>query len=242
MATLADQVAVVTGASRGIGRAIALRMAAEGASVCLVGRDPRTLQPVADEAGRTGSAARLCRADLTVDEDVAHLVSSLRREVGHVDILVHAAGVIRLGPLETEPVDGLDWHYRTNVRAPYLLTQGLLPLLKSRHGQIVFINSLAGLAAKPGNGQYAATKHALKALADTLREEVRIEGVRVLSVFLGKVATPMQEYVHRAESRPYLPEVLVQPEDVAAVVLSALRLPRTAEVRDVTIQPQDSPA
>ena len=157
MATLANQVAVVTGASSGIGRALALQLTAEGATVCLVGRNLRTLRRVAGTARRARNRVLIHRTDLTVDQDIANLASSLRREPGRVDILVHSAGVIHLGSLETEPVDTLDWHYRTNVRAPYLLTQSLLPMLKSRHGQVVFINSLAGLAAKAGNGPYAGS-------------------------------------------------------------------------------------
>jgi NADP-dependent 3-hydroxy acid dehydrogenase YdfG len=110
-------------------------------------------------------------------------------------------------------------------------------MLRLRRGQVVFINSLAGLSARELQGPYAATKHALKAIAESLRAEVKAEGMRVLSVFLGKTATPMQEYVHRVEGIEYHPERLLQPEDVAAAVLSALNLPRTAEVTDLTIAP-----
>jgi NAD(P)-dependent dehydrogenase (short-subunit alcohol dehydrogenase family) len=134
-------------------------------------------------------------------------------------------------------VADFDGQYRTNVRAPYVLTQALLPMLRSRQGQIVFINSSVGLNARAGVGQYAATKHALKALADSLREEVNAASVRVLSVFLGRTASPMQAGIHAAEGKAYHPERLLQPQDVAAVVLNALSLPRTAEVTDISIRP-----
>jgi len=123
------------------------------------------------------------------------------------------------------------------VRGPYLLTQCLLPLLRRRPGQVVFINSSAGLTARANVGQYAATKHALKAVADSLRDEVNRDGVRVLSVFPGRTATPTQEALHRLEGRPYRPERLLQPADVAAVVVHALGLPRTAEVTEIKIRP-----
>ena len=97
------------------------------------------------------------------------------------------------------------------------------------------------MTPRAGVGQYAAMKHALRALADTLREEVNRDGVRVLSVFLGRTATPMQAAVHRVESRVYEPEPLLQPADVAAVVISALSLPRTAEVTDIHIRPLRKP-
>jgi NADP-dependent 3-hydroxy acid dehydrogenase YdfG len=113
----------------------------------------------------------------------------------------------------------------------------LLPMLRSRHGQVVFINSSVGTRAPANVGQYAATKHALKAIADSLRDEVNADGMRVLSVFLGRTATPMQAAIYEMEGRTYRPELLLQPEDVAAVVINALTLPRTAEVTDISIRP-----
>jgi NADP-dependent 3-hydroxy acid dehydrogenase YdfG len=196
-----------------------------------------TLEVVAAKARAIGSRVFSYRVDVTADKDIEELAVSLQRDVGALDVLVHSAGVISLGRLDTEPVEKLDWQYRTNVRAPYVLTQALLPLLRSRSGQIVFINSTAGLSAKGGAGQYAATKHALKAIADSLREEVVADGVRVISLFLGKTATPMQEYVLAREGRGYQPERLLQPEDVASVVVNALSQPRTVHVTDITMGP-----
>jgi len=110
-------------------------------------------------------------------------------------------------------------------------------MIKSRRGQIVFVNSSVGLIARANVGQYAATKHALKAIADSLREEVNADGVRVLSIFPGRTATPMQELVHKMEGRVYQPERFTQPEDIAQVVINTLALPRTAEVTDISIRP-----
>ena len=87
-------------------------------------------------------------------------------------------------------------------------------------------------------GQYAATKHALKAIADSLREEMNAEGVRVLNIFLGRTATPMQAKVHELEGREYRPESLVQPEDVASVVIHALSMPRTVEITEISMRPR----
>ena len=95
---------------------------------------------------------------------------------------------------------------------------------------MVFINSRVGLAAGGQVGSYAATKHALRALADSFREEVNPEGLRVLSVYIGSTASPMQAMIHAMKGKAYHPEYLLQPSDVAAVVLNALCLPRTAEV------------
>jgi NAD(P)-dependent dehydrogenase (short-subunit alcohol dehydrogenase family) len=141
-----------------------------------------------------------------------------------------------MGATASAPVEEFDWQYHVNLRAPYLLTQSLLPMLRQGQGQIVFINSLVGLNAKGAAGQYSATKHALKALADSLREEVNADGLRVLSVFLGRTASPMQAAVHRMEGRTYKPERLVRPKDVADVVLSVLSLAHTAEATGITIR------
>ena len=130
-----------------------------------------------------------------------------------------------------------DTQYQTNVRAPYALTQSLLPHLKRRHGQVVFINSSSGVVAKPTSGQYDSTKHALRAIADSLRAEINPHGVRVLSVYLGRTASEMQERIHKKEGRSYRSKILSQPEDVASVILNALRLPGTAEVTDIHIRP-----
>jgi NADP-dependent 3-hydroxy acid dehydrogenase YdfG len=237
MAALTGQIAVVTGASSGIGKAIALGLATQGAISCVVGRKREALQAVVESARDAAQRMRCYRADLTVDADVHELAAQLQRDYDHVDVLIHSAGIIANGPLEVAPVEDLDRQYRTNVRAPYLLTQAVLPLIKARQGQIVFINSTVGTSAVANAGQYAATKHALKAIADSLRGEVNPHGVRVLSVFLGRTATPMQAAVHRMEGRPYRPELLIQPEDVARVVLDTLSLPRTAEVTDIHLRP-----
>ena len=101
----------------------------------------------------------------------------------------------------------------------------------------VFVNSSAGLNSKANVGQYAASKHALKAIADCLREEVNPDGIRVLSIYPGRTATPMQEALYKAEGRTYHPEILMQPSDAAQVVIQALRLPRTVEVTDIHLRP-----
>jgi NADP-dependent 3-hydroxy acid dehydrogenase YdfG len=110
-------------------------------------------------------------------------------------------------------------------------------MLKKPRGQIVFINSSAGLNARLNIGHYSATKHAFKALADSLREEVNPDGVRVLSVFPGRTATPLMSSLYAKDELPYEPQTLLQPEDVASVVINALSLPWTAEVTNISIRP-----
>jgi NADP-dependent 3-hydroxy acid dehydrogenase YdfG len=234
---LRGRVAVVTGASSGIGKAIALALAAQGAQLCLVGRNLETLEAVGEHTGQHSPKARAYRADLTREEDIHALAAEVQREAGQVDILVHCAGEIHHGEQARAAVAELDAQYAANLRGPYLLTQALLPLLRIGPGQIVFINSSAGLKARAGVGQFSATQHALRAIADSLRDEVNADGIRVLSVFPGRTATPRMAALFERESKLYQPELLMQPEDVASMVVHALALPRTAEVTEITMRP-----
>jgi NAD(P)-dependent dehydrogenase (short-subunit alcohol dehydrogenase family) len=234
---LAGRVAVVTGASSGVGRAIALALSRQGVQLCLIGRNPITLSETV-AACRQFSKVTSFEIDLTVAENLKPLFLHLEMEAGRLDILVHSAGAIHQAPMERARIEDFDVQYATNVRAPYVLTQRLLPLLTATRGQIVFINSSVGLVARrPEVGQYSATKHALKAIADSLREEVNPKGIRVLTVYLGRTATPMQEALYRQEGRVFHPEALLQPEDVASVIVHTLDLPSTAEVTDISIRP-----
>lgn len=231
------RVAVVTGASSGIGRAIALALSRQGVQLCLVGRDPGRLAETAS-AARQFSQVTEFQIDLRVEEEFQLLVRHIEKESNGLDILIHCAGVIHLDPLERACIQDLDLQYRINVRAPYIMTQKLLPLLAEARGQIVFINSSAGLTAKrPEAGQYAATKHALKAVADSLREEVNPKGIKILSIYLGRTATPLQEELYQRQGSSYHPETLLQPEDVASMVVYALTLPASAEVTDICMRP-----
>lgn len=230
---LQDQIAIVSGASGGIGGAIAAALAGEGARVCLAGRDKAKLDALASRLDK----ARAYPMDLTRDDEIERLAAQVGKEFGRIDVLVHCAGAIDHGKLEEAPVPTLDRLYAANVHGPLLLTQRMLPLLKKPRGQIVFINSSVGLTARAGTGHFSATQHAFKALADALRDEVNGDGVRVLSVYPGRTATPRIEKLHQKEGRPYHPEVLLQPEDVASVVLSSVTLPWTAEVMNISIRP-----
>jgi NADP-dependent 3-hydroxy acid dehydrogenase YdfG len=230
---------VVTGASSGIGRQIALELASSGATVCAIARGREGLEETA-KAGDPGRFA-LFPADLTSDADMARVTRELGARPGALDVLVHSAGTTSLGDLATAAVEDLDRQYAANLRAPFLFTQGLLPALRESQGQIVFINSTAGLTARANAGQFAATQHALKAIADSLREEVNADGIRVLSVYPGRTATPRQERIHALEGKAYFSERLMQPSDVASMVVTAIALPRSAEVTDLRIRPARKP-
>ena len=236
MLSFQGKVAVITGASRGIGRAIALAWLAAGGEVFLLGRNRVQLEEVATESRKTSGRVHYLEVDLESEQDIRKACHQLEA-LPQLDLLVNCAGHVFYGQVADAPLAQLDRQYRVNLRAPYLLTQLLLPLLKVMGGQVVFVNSSAGLCARSHFSQYAATKHALKALADSLRQEVNSDGVRVLSIYPGRTATAMQKMVCSMEGSTYRPEELLQPEDVASAVMHAIGLPAGAEMTDVQLRP-----
>ena len=234
--SLDGKVCVVTGASSGIGHALAVAFVRAGAEVWAIGRGREGLDSIAHDAGGGSGRSRPLVADVAREDDLESAGREILSGGAGVDVLVHNAGVISRGPVESATLEDLDWQYRVNLRAPFLLTGALLPALKRAPGQIVFINgSPKGLV--PRCSDVAATKRGLRAFADSLRQEVNAEGVRVLTMYLGRTATPMQEAVHEYEGRMYQPESLMHPADVAEIVLAAISLRSAIEVTDVSVRP-----
>jgi NAD(P)-dependent dehydrogenase (short-subunit alcohol dehydrogenase family) len=242
--SLAGQIAYVTGASGAIGGAIAVALAGAGAHLSLNGRNAERLRAAANRVLAAAKAAGapieidLDAADLTDDTDLTASADRVLDRFGGVDLLIHSAGYFHMAPTAEAPIAELDRQYRVNLRAPYLLTQQLLPSLRQRRGQIVFINSTAGFhPARGGYAAYSASKHGMRAFADGLRDEVSPDGVRIISIFPGRTASRMQERVRELEGQPYDPADWMRPEDVAATVLHALTLPASAELTDLLVRP-----
>jgi len=220
--------ALVTGASRGIGGAVAHALAPTH-ELLLGGRDVDALQRVTDEL----HGSRAWPVELTDPEALAAATAGITR----LDVLVHSAGIGEVGTVADTPVDVWRCQFEINVVAVAELTRLLLPALRAAAGHIVMINSGAGLNARPGWASYAASKHALRALADSLRAEEAEHGVRVTSVFPGRTATDMQRAVRAAEGGEFRVADYLTPEAVAAVVASAVAAPPDAQVTDVMVRP-----
>ena len=173
-------------------------------------------------------------ADLAEAEEVESLAGSLPESL---DSLVNAAGVVDLGPVAELSAAVWQEQLAVNLVGPAVLTRVALPALRAARGTVVMVNSGAGLHANPQWSAYAASKHGLRALADSLRAEEQEHGVRVTSVYPGRTATPMQRKVHEQEGEDYDAADWIEPGTVADAIMGVLDLPRDATVSDLTIRP-----
>jgi NAD(P)-dependent dehydrogenase (short-subunit alcohol dehydrogenase family) len=225
--------ALVTGATSGIGRAIAAALAEEGAKVLVVGRSPDRTAAVRDALGAGHHAVAGDLADVTF---LATLASEAGRfGNGRLSVLVLCAGHHEPASVEETTAESFDAAIATNLRAPFLLTAALLPALRAARGHVVLVNTSVVNHPRADVAAYAASKAGLRTFADCLRAEVGNDGIRVLSVYPGRTATPMQRDRYEREGLEYHPERLMQPEDVAEAVLGALR--SRTEITDLHLRP-----
>ena len=219
---------LVTGAGSGIGEVLARRLQDRGDDLVLLARSEQR----AGELRAAYDEAAVLVADLARPDSLEGLELPER-----LDSVVHAAGVVGLGPVAELSTAAWVEQLTVNLVAPAVLTRLALPALRAARGTVVLVNSGAGLSASPEWGAYAASKHGLRALADSLRAEEAPHGVRVSTVYPGRTATPMQEEVHRQEGKAYDAGAWIRPETVAAAILHVLDLPRDATIPDVTVRP-----
>lgn len=222
----------LTGAGSGIGEALATRLVDRGDDLVLLARSEDRACALRDRF----PGATTVVADLAEPERIAAALGG-HRLPERLDSLIHIAGVVELGRVDALPVASWVWQLHVNLIAPAELTRVLLPALRSASGQVVFVNSGAGLRTSPEWSAYAASKHGLKALADGLRAEEAAHGVRVSSIFPGRTATPMQEQVHEQEGRPYDPSEFIDPESVVTGILTMIDLPRDAQITELMMRP-----
>jgi short-subunit dehydrogenase len=227
---------LITGASGGLGQALALALARPGAELILTGRRTGALSCVADTARSRGAVVRTHVLELSSADDVLAFGKTIASPSTGLDALIHNAAAIKLSSLAEADLADLDWHYQVNVKAPVILTTCLLDSIRQACGQVVFINSAAGLVARKGAAFYAATKHALKAIADSLREELAPSGVTVLNVFPSRMNTPMQERVLAMEGATANLNNFLKPEKTAEIIMQAMELCRRGEISSVTLK------
>ncbi|GGN19306.1 SDR family NAD(P)-dependent oxidoreductase [Streptomyces fuscichromogenes] len=231
--TGARRAALVTGASRGIGRAIARRLAREGYDLTLTARDGDALRAAAEEFARLGARTEVAVGDMS-DEDAVRSVADVHRAAyGRLDALVVSAGVGSSAPLGGYPMHRFDKQFTVNVRAPFVLIDACLDLLRETvtlspetGTKIVAISSITAFAPEPGLAAYGASKAALVALCEAVNTEVSVAGVAATAICPGYVDTDMSAWMHERLA----PTEMVTSEDIAELVLALTRTSRRAVV------------
>ena len=236
MSTLEGKVALVTGAGRGIGKAVALSLAQSGCRVILAARTRDQLEEVHREIRDRGGEALVVEGDLTRDEDIQQLVET-SRSWGTVDILINNAGWGKRAPVVKGNIDDWDRTFRVNLRAPMILAKMFLPAMIGKgEGAVINISSVSGKTGEGNGAAYAASKFGLIGFTQSLYEEVREHGIKVAVILPGYVDTaliPPNRQLDRSK--------MIQADDIAQAVNYVLTSPTTCCPVEITVRPQRTP-
>ena len=237
MNTLAGKVVLVTGAGRGIGKAVSLLLAQAGCRVVLVSRSRDQLDAVAAIIEKDKGEAFSVPADLTQDDEVARLVDSIREQWGSVDILINNAGWGKRAPVVRAKIEDWDQTFRVNLRAPMLLAHLLVPdMIAKGAGAVINIGSISGKTGEANGSAYSASKFGLIGFTQSLYEEVREYGIKVAVILPGFVDTPLIP-----PNRQLDRSKMIRAEDIAQTVHFILTAPPTCCPVEITVRPQKSP-
>jgi 3-oxoacyl-[acyl-carrier protein] reductase len=230
MESLQGKNALITGAGKGIGRAIAVALAKEGVNVALLARTTSQLEEVAAEAKSHGVHASVVTADVTNINSVNEAVKQAISELGAIDILVNNAGTAKFGKfLELNPAD---WEHiiKVNLMGVYYVTRAVLPeMIERQTGDIINISSTAGQRGAPVTSAYSASKFALIGLSESLMQEVRKHNIRVSTLTPSTVATELAIDLKLTDGNP---EKVMQPEDFAELIIAQLKLNRRVFLKE----------
>jgi 3-oxoacyl-[acyl-carrier protein] reductase len=236
MAALANRVALVTGGSRGIGKAIALRLASMGGQVAICGRDAQALEIATREIAAQTVKVYSQVADVTRQSDVQAVVSNTERELGPISILVNNAGIGVFGPAHEKTEEDWDRVLSTNLKSIFLVSKAVVPsMIRHKSGDIVNISSLAGLNAFAGGGIYCASKWGVQGLSACMAEDLRGFGIRVSTVSPGSVATEFSGSGPKDESKA------LSAEDVAHAVAAIVTQGPKSFMSQIHIRPLVKP-
>jgi 3-oxoacyl-[acyl-carrier protein] reductase len=234
---LDGKVALVTGAGRGIGKAVSVSLARAGCRVVLAARTREQIEAVQKEILSQGGDALAVPADLTVDEDIQRLVEESQAKWGAVDILISNAGWGKRAPVVSASLTDWDQTFRLNLRAPMVLAKALLPsMIVKREGAVINIGSVSGKTGEANGAAYSASKFGLIGFTQSLYEEVREHGIKVAVILPGFVDTPLIP-----PNRQLDRSRMIQADDIAQTVLFVLTSPATCCPVEITVRPQKTP-
>ncbi|SKA00774.1 3-ketoacyl-ACP reductase [Sediminibacterium ginsengisoli] len=232
MQSLKGKTAIITGAGKGLGKAMALALAAEGVHLGLLARTVTDLEQVAEEAKQLNADIRVAFSAVDVSNygAVQQAVTTVAGQLKQVDILINNAGIFKTGGFLELPVSEWEEVFRINVLGPYYIVHEVLPLLQQQgSGDIINIASTAGLKGAPRMSAYGASKAALINMSESLMQEVRKSNIRVTTVNPSTIATPLTLNASLTDGNP---EKVLQPEDLAFLIVQHLKLPQRAFVKD----------
>jgi NAD(P)-dependent dehydrogenase (short-subunit alcohol dehydrogenase family) len=234
---LSDALALVTGGSRGIGRAIAVRLASLGAAVAICGRDADALNDVSAQLAGLGGRVFSHVADVTRSADVDDLVTKTESALGPITILVNNAGIGVFGPAHEKSEEDWDRVLNTNLKSVFLVSKAVAPsMIGRKHGDIINISSLAGVNAFTGGGLYCASKWGLQGLSACMAEDLRSYGIRVSTICPGSVATEF------SGTSPKDPSKVLSPDDVAHAVETIVTQSPKSFISQLQIRPLYPPS
>lgn len=237
LANLKGQTAVITGASRGIGRAAALAFAREGVNVAVTARNAEELDSLVAECEALGVKAAAFPADAVDASAVNAVRDAVLATFGQVDILVNNAGVAKYGLLNEHTVEDYDWMFDTNVKSTFLFTHAFVPgMIERKSGHVLIVSSQAGVNGFPNETVYCATKHAQVGFATALDGELRPHNIKVSIIAPGGVHTTFAFGTGRDENMPAL-ENMLEAEDVAEAIVFATQQPAKARVLMIGMRP-----
>ena len=232
---LKGNVAIVTGASKGIGKAIAVTLAKEGVKVVLAARNAELLSEIQKEISETEGHAVAIPTDVTSENAVKNLMIETNKRFNRIDILINNAGVGFFSNVVDMNIEDYEAMMNINLKGAFLCSRGVLPtMMKQKRGEIINIASLAGKNSFAGGSVYSATKWGLIGFARSLMLEVRNHNIRVVTICPGSVNTNFND---TERDNPQI----IQPEDVAETVLFALTMPNRVNVSEIDIRPTIKP-
>jgi NADP-dependent 3-hydroxy acid dehydrogenase YdfG len=226
-----SKLALITGASKGIGNKTALVLAESGLEIFITARNKVELKSLQEQINSIKGSCSYCAADLNHVNEVDNLIEKIKRKDKLISLMVHAAGVANVGTIKELTIEKWRNTIETNLTAAFFLTQKCIPLME-RGSLIIFINSVAGKSIFPEWSAYSASKFGLKAFADTLREELKPEGIRVTTIFPSSVDTSLHDNLPYDWDR----SKMLRAEDISNTILHCYKQPSFVCINELDLE------